>query len=84
MSLSCVWVRPAGEQVAGQRDEVFRPFFRLDEARNVDSGGTGLGLAVSRHWISRHRGKLIIDGRGPRGGARIRIKLPLRQEKTST
>lgn len=54
------------------------PFF------TTKADGTGLGLAVSRHWISRHRGKLIIDGRGPRGGARIRIKLPLRQEKTST
>ena len=54
------------------------PFF------TTKADGTGLGLAVSRHWISRHRGKLIIDGRGPHGGARLCVKLPLRQEQAST
>jgi len=44
--------------------------------------GTGLGLAVSRHWISRHHGRLIIDGRGEEGGARVCVKLPLRQDQT--
>ena len=29
------------------REDVFRPFFRLDEARNQDEGGTGLGLTIS-------------------------------------
>ena len=50
------------------------PFF------TTKAEGTGLGLAVSRHWISRHRGKLIIGSRGPEGGARICVKLPLKQE----
>lgn len=56
------------------------PFF------TTKADGTGLGLAVSRHWISRHRGRLIIDGRRAEGGARVCVKLPLRQDpiKNST
>src|SRR5690606_35797658 len=30
------------------RDDVFKPFVRLDEARNLDASGTGLGLAIAR------------------------------------
>ena len=52
------------------------PFF------TTKADGTGLGLAVSRHWVSRHRGKLIIASPGPEGGAQICVKLPLRQENT--
>ncbi|MEE3326832.1 MAG: ATP-binding protein [Myxococcota bacterium] len=52
------------------------PFF------TTKADGTGLGLAVSRHWISRHRGKLLIDGQGPEGGARVCVKLPLKQGQT--
>lgn len=48
------------------------PFF------TTKSDGTGLGLAVSRHWISRHGGRLLIDGHGAEDGARVCVKLPLR------
>ncbi len=48
------------------------PFF------TTKAEGTGLGLAVSQHWVSRHRGRLIIDGHGPTGGASVCIKLPLK------
>ena len=46
------------------------PFF------TTKPGGTGLGLAVSRHWINLHGGRLRIDAAHP-GGGRIRVKLPL-------
>ncbi|MAJ58552.1 MAG: hypothetical protein CBC48_00625 [bacterium TMED88] len=49
------------------------PFF------TTKSDGTGLGLAVSRHWITRHGGRLRI-GAGPDGGAKIQIALPLRAD----
>ena len=32
---------------AGERENVFRPFYRLDHARNQDNGNTGLGLAIT-------------------------------------
>ena len=49
------------------------PFF------TTKANGTGLGLAVSRHWISRHGGLLRIDASDESGG-RVRVKLPLTSE----
>jgi len=40
-------------------------------------GGTGLGLAVSRHWVARHGGSLQIQS-APGRGTRVRVVLPLR------
>jgi two-component system nitrogen regulation sensor histidine kinase GlnL len=45
--------------------------------------GTGLGLAVSRHWITRHGGRLKIDA-SHEGGGRVRVKLPLHSEPNTT
>jgi two-component system osmolarity sensor histidine kinase EnvZ len=59
-----------------QREEVFRPFFRLDEARNVDSGGTGLGLAIARDVARAHGGDIIL-GESPLGGLRATVRLPV-------
>src|SRR6266704_789972 len=38
------------------REEVFKPFLRLDDARNQDEGGTGLGLAIARDIARAHGG----------------------------
>ncbi len=46
------------------------PFFTTRQS------GTGLGLAVSRHWISRHGGRMEIES-DPGQGARVRVALPL-------
>ena len=59
-----------------QREEVFRPFFRLDEARNVDSGGTGLGLAIARDVARAHGGDIML-GESPLGGLRATVRLPV-------
>jgi two-component system nitrogen regulation sensor histidine kinase GlnL len=42
------------------------------------AGGTGLGLAVSQHWVSRHHGTLRVES-APGEGTRVRVALPLRQ-----
>ncbi len=59
-----------------QREDVFRPFFRLDEARNVDSGGTGLGLAIARDIARAHGGDIILSD-SPLGGLRATVRLPV-------
>ncbi|MGX1743123.1 ATP-binding protein [Bosea sp. NPDC055353] len=59
-----------------QREDVFRPFFRLDEARNVDGGGTGLGLAIARDIARAHGGDIIL-GDSPLGGLRATVRLPV-------
>jgi len=41
-------------------------------------GGTGLGLAVSRHWVSRHGGTLRLES-APGAGTCARVALPLRR-----
>lgn len=58
------------------REEVFRPFFRLDRSRNPETGGTGLGLSISRDVARVHGGDIILEN-SPYGGLRARIKLPL-------
>jgi two-component system phosphate regulon sensor histidine kinase PhoR len=53
-----------------------RRFYRVDAGRSRASGGTGLGLALVKHIVERHRGRLdITSARGV--GTTISIKLPL-------
>ncbi len=59
-----------------QREEVFRPFFRLDESRNPETGGTGLGLTIARDIMRSHGGDLTLDS-APAGGLRAILRLPL-------
>ena len=57
------------------REEVFKPFFRLDEARNQDEGGSGLGLAIARDIARAHGGDITL-GDSPQGGLRATVRLP--------
>ena len=43
-----------------ERDNVFRPFYRLDHARNQDTGNTGLGLAIARDIARSHGGDIAL------------------------
>jgi len=58
-----------------QREEVFRPFYRLDVSRNLETGGVGLGLSIARDVIRNH-GAQIRLGDSPHGGLRVLIRLP--------
>jgi two-component system, OmpR family, osmolarity sensor histidine kinase EnvZ len=58
------------------REDVFRPFLRLDEARNQDHGGSGLGLAISRDIARSHGGEITLAA-SPLGGLRASIRLPV-------
>ncbi|MEP9373948.1 ATP-binding protein [Mesorhizobium sp. KR1-2] len=60
---------------AEQREEVFKPFVRLDEARNLDASGTGLGLAIARDIARSHGGDITLDD-SPLGGLRVIIRVP--------
>ncbi len=59
-----------------KREEVFRPFYRLDESRNPETGGVGLGLTIARDVVHNHGGKLTLED-APGGGLRARIWLPV-------
>jgi two-component system, OmpR family, osmolarity sensor histidine kinase EnvZ len=57
------------------REEVFKPFVRLDEARNQDEGGSGLGLAIARDIARSHGGDVTLS-ESPLGGLRATVRLP--------
>ncbi|WP_413709898.1 ATP-binding protein [Rhizobium sp. Rhizsp82] len=57
------------------REDVFKPFFRLDEARNLDDSGTGLGLAIARDIARSHGGNVTLSD-SPLGGLRAVIRVP--------
>lgn len=61
---------------AGMREEVFKPFLRLDDARNQDEGGTGLGLAIARDIARSHGGDILL-GDSPLGGLRATVRVPV-------
>jgi len=59
-----------------RREDAFRPFYRLDEARNQDQGNSGLGLAIARDIARSHGGDIALD-RSPLGGLRATVTLPV-------
>jgi two-component system osmolarity sensor histidine kinase EnvZ len=58
------------------REEVFRPFLRLDDSRNQDEGNTGLGLAIARDIARAHGGDITL-GDSPMGGLRATVRVPV-------
>jgi two-component system osmolarity sensor histidine kinase EnvZ len=56
-------------------EEAFKPFNRLDEARNQNDKGVGLGLAIARD-VARGLGGDVTLGRSPLGGLRAVVRLP--------
>lgn len=74
-ALAVVEVVDAGPGLATEDlERVFQPFYRADAARNLDSGGIGLGLPIARSTARAHGGdvELIAAERG----LSARITLP--------
>jgi two-component system osmolarity sensor histidine kinase EnvZ len=61
---------------ADQREAVFRPFQRLDQSRNAETGGVGLGLTIARDVVHGYGGEIFLED-SPLGGLRARIRLPV-------
>jgi len=57
------------------KEEVFKPFMRLDEARNLDDSGTGLGLSIARDIARNHGGDINLYD-SPMNGLRVIVVLP--------
>jgi two-component system osmolarity sensor histidine kinase EnvZ len=56
------------------REGVFKPFLRLDDARNQDEAGSGLGLAIARDIARSHGGDI---GDSPQGGLPTAVRVPV-------
>jgi two-component system osmolarity sensor histidine kinase EnvZ len=59
-----------------ERDNVFRPFYRLGNDRNQDSGNTGLGLAIARDIVRSHGGDITL-AESSMGGLRATVRVPM-------
>ncbi len=71
-----ILIRDRGPGIpAAELEKVFEPFYRLEESRNRETGGTGLGLTIARAVAENHGGRLIlrnVDG----GGLEACLTLP--------
>ena len=59
-----------------RREDMFRPFTRLEESRNPATGGIGLGLTIARDIARFHGGDVVLED-SPLGGLRARMWVPL-------
>lgn len=56
-------------------DKLFQPFYRIDDARERQTGGVGLGLAITDRAVRLHGGTIRAANR-PQGGLMVEIRLP--------
>ena len=61
-------------------DRIFDSFFRTDEARDYDSGGVGLGLAIAKRAVRIHGGSIQATNANP--GLRVEIDLTFLSDDT--
>jgi len=70
-------IRDKGPGIPEDRlKDVFEPFVRLEESRSEETGGIGLGLAITRSIIHAHGGRIDLANR-PEGGLEAVVRLPL-------
>ena len=61
---------------AEKREDVFKAFFRLDESRNPETGGVGLGLTITRDIVTAHGGKIHMED-SDLGGLKVVMVFPI-------
>jgi signal transduction histidine kinase len=64
----------------GELDKIFRPFYRIDDARGRATGGVGLGLAITEQAVRLHAGSVRASNL-PEGGLLVEIRIPLQTER---
>jgi signal transduction histidine kinase len=76
-SCAVVEVRDHGMGVSEHHlDNILRPFYRVSDARDRNTGGVGLGLAITDRAVRLHRGRLILRN-AEEGGLIVSVSLPL-------
>ncbi|BBU53882.1 ATP-binding protein [Mameliella alba] len=60
---------------AGKLEQVFDPFFRLEESRSLETGGHGLGLSIARSIVRAHGGEIHLENR-QQGGLAAHVQVP--------
>jgi signal transduction histidine kinase len=71
-----VWVDDEGPGVPlAEASSIFEPFIRLERDRNVGIAGSGLGLAVVRHIVEQHGGRIRVEPSGRGTGSRFVVEV---------
>mgnify|MGYP001813787076 CR=1 FL=1 len=64
-----------------ERETVFKAFTRIDNSRNRETGGYGLGLAIVSRIATLHGGEAAVDTSADLGGAKFSISWPPRRDR---
>ena len=59
-----------------ERENVFKPFYRMDKSRGQNKSGVGLGLSITNDIIRSHGGNITLET-SPSEGLRVKISLPV-------
>ena len=59
-----------------KREDVFKAFYRLENSRNKETGGVGLGLSIAKDVITSHGGTIELDDCSL-GGLKVLVSIPL-------
>jgi two-component system phosphate regulon sensor histidine kinase PhoR len=69
-------IKDAGIGISAQDlPAIFTPFFRVDQARSVETGGMGLGLAIARQAVELHGGTITVESEVGVGST-FRVRIP--------
>jgi two-component system phosphate regulon sensor histidine kinase PhoR len=79
-----VMVRDYGPGIAAEHiPRLTERFYRVDVTQSRAEGGTGLGLALVKHILNRHRGRLMIESEAGKGAV-FTVRLPLVHRQSAT
>jgi len=59
-----------------ERENVFKPFYKVDKSRGDSKSSVGLGLSIASDAIRSHGGNILLD-KSPLNGLRVKVFLPL-------
>lgn len=77
-----IQVKDNGVGIASEHlPNIFTRFYRVDKSRSRQSGGSGIGLTISKHLVEAHGGTITVTSPGPGLGSTFKIKLPLEDKK---
>lgn len=69
---------------AGELDNIFEMFNRLERSRGRERGGYGIGLALVRSLVAMHGGTIEARSEGPGSGSQLRVRLPLLEAQSTS
>lgn len=75
-SLAVIRIRDGGPGIPQEElEKVFEPFYRLENSRSRQTGGTGLGLTIARNIVEQHGGTIELRNH-PESGLEVKVTLP--------